>query len=268
MSNNLQKTNLVLVAANLPEEFQGSPQQLFAAIIARIKIMSPAGTNFIVIGDSEPTSNQGPWLKGGTEWYVWDEATKRYIPQDLSASETLWIQTGTTTPSTSTPPVWRRTNGAGDTIDFYFWNGTLWAPGSGIVQSGPTTSRPASPLALQRFYDETIATEIWYERSAWRTVTGCPGDVKSVAYERLTDALAANPGWEVLGAEQQAWRGRLISQATADPGGSPETVLSVNPGVAQRVAHEVFGETDGIKLDSSSDVPYPPTLALWTLVKL
>ncbi len=73
----LQKTNLVLVAANLPERFQGTPQQLFAAMLARIQIMSPSGTNYFVVGDTEPTSNQGPWLAYGTKWYVWDESIKR-----------------------------------------------------------------------------------------------------------------------------------------------------------------------------------------------
>ena len=268
MSNNLQKTNLVLVAANLPEQFQGNPQQFFAAIISRVKIMSPVGTVFIVIGDTEPTSNQGPWLKDGNKWYVFDDATKRYIPLDISDSETKVIQAGVNTPTDSDPVIWRRTDAQGNTVGLYFWNGTEWKPDEGIIQSGTTAQRPASPLPLQRFYDSTIGCEIWYERSAWRTVAGSPGDVKHVAYEKLTDALAANPGWELMGSEQQAWRGRYISQATMDPGASPETVLSVNPGVAQRAAHEVFGETDGVRLDSISDVPYPPTLALWTLVKL
>lgn len=263
----LKNTNLVLVAANLPDHFQGTPQQYFAAILARMKIMSPAGTTFFVISDAEPTSNQGPWLKEGKKWYVFDEATKRYVPLDISDSDEHIVQTGSATPTTSLPPIWLRTTTTGKPIAWYFWDGTAWTPDMGIVQSGTTAQRPTNPVALQQFYDESIGCLIWYERDAWRTVAGSPGEVKHVVQSTLTEALRFNPGWEVLGAEQQSYRGRVIWQATKDSGDDPETTLTVDSGVAQRAAHEVFGETDGIKMDSTSDVPYPPSLALWTLVK-
>jgi hypothetical protein len=99
-------------------------------------------------------------------------------------------------------------------------------------------------------------------------VDGVPGDVKAVVWDTLQEALDHNPGWELLGASSVAWRGRYVSQATKDPGGSPATDLSTLAGVAHRAAHETFGETDGIQMNSSSAVPYPPTIALWHLVKV
>lgn len=271
----LLDTNLILQGAPLPVDFNGSPQDLFAEFIRRTKIVSPSGTNFFFVGDTEPTSNVGPWLKGGTMWFVWDEDLNRYVPLDISESETRWFHVGATTPSTSTPPVWLRTtqdqtegDGAiGDPIGWYVFNGTFWVPYNSIVNSGTTEQRPAAPVDFQQYYDSTITCLIWWERSQWRTVSGVPGDVKAVAFEILTEALSRNPGWELLGAGAQSFRGRYISQATKDSGATPATDLTTSAGVAHRAAFETFGETDGVQLDSGSPVPYPPTIALWHLVK-
>jgi hypothetical protein len=92
-----------------------------------------------------------------------------------------------------------------------------------------------------------------------------PGDVKAVMFETLVDALEHNPGWQVVGESNQALRGRIIMQATKDSGGA--NPITVGSGLAQREAFETFGETDGVKIDASSTVPYPPQLALWHLVK-
>ena len=271
----LQDTNLILQGAPLPVDFNGSPQDLFAEFIRRTKIVSPSGTNFFFVGDTEPTSNVGPWLKGGTMWFVWDEDINRYVPLNISESETRWFHVGATTPPTSTPPVWLRTtqdqteaNGAiGDPIGWYVFNGTFWVAYNSIVNSGTTEQRPVAPVDFQQYYDATITCLIWWERSQWRTVSGVPGDVKAVAFEVLTEALQRNPGWELFGAGAQSFRGRWISQATKDSGATPATDLTTSAGVAHRAAFETFGETDGVQLDSGSPVPYPPTIALWHLVK-
>lgn len=272
----LKSTNLILQMGAIPPTFVGTPQELADEIVKRSKIVSPTGTNFIYTGDVEPTSNAGPWLKGGVSWFVFDTDTKRYVPLDISESEKTWYNIGVSTPADATVPVWLRTTkdptdtdpSVGVAIGWYVWNGTSWAPFNGIVLSGDTASRPASPIALQQYYDTDLEVLIWYERNQWRTVAGLPGDVKAVAFETLTEALRFNPGWEVFGASNQAIRGRYISQATKDSGTSPVTVLTVGAGVAERAALETFGETDGVQINSSSDVPYPPSLALWHLIKL
>lgn len=271
----LQDTNLIIQMAQMPPTFQGTPQEFAALMIRRMKIVSPSGTNFIYIGDVEPSSDVGPWLKGGTQWWVFSEETKRYVPLDISASETIWYQIGLSTPTTSTPPVWLKTSkdrsdvdpSVGEPQGWYVFNGSQWVPFTGIVNSGPTAQRPAAPVNYQQYYDTDIACLLWFERNAWRTVSGVPGDIKQVSFEKLTDALTANPGWEVFGANNQDFRGRGIWQATKDPGPSPETDLTTSPGVAHRAAFETFGETDGVKMDAASTVPYPPGIALWTLVK-
>lgn len=272
----INDTALFITAAKLPATFKGTPQQLADALVRRMKIVSPTGTSFIFTGDAEPTSNVGPWLRDGTRWYVFDEETKRYIPLDISDSETQWFQVGPTTPATGDPPVWLRSTrtptdddlSIGSPIGWYVFDGTNWVPFNNLVTSGPTASRPATPVEYQEYYDTTISCRIWWERNAWRTVSGVPGDVKAVAFPTLTEAITANPGWQVFGAGNQNIRGRYLMQAAQDAGGSPETVLNVDSGVAQRAAFETFGETDGVKIDGASLVPYPPSLALWHLVKL
>lgn len=270
----MKDTNLLLSVAPLLSTFSGTPAELLVQLVRRAKIVSPSGINFIYIGDTEPTSNVGPWLRG-KKWYVFDDELKRYVPEDISDSETTWYHIGTTAPSVSEPPLWLRTTkdtteadpSFGLPVSWYFWNGTAWAPFNSLVLSGPTASRPVTPVSFTQYYDTDIACLIWYERAKWRTVDGVTGDVKAVLFETLIDALDHNPGWQVLGEGSQELRGRIIMQATKDSGGSPETDLSVGSGLAKRGAFETFGETDGVKIEASSLVPYPPQLALWHIVK-
>lgn len=271
----LQDTNLLLQVAPLPATFRGDPNEFLKAIIQRAKIVSPTGIQFIFVGDVEPTSNVGPWLKNGTQWWVFDPDIKRYVPLDISASETKWFQVGSTTPATSSPPVWLRTTkdqteadpSIGDPIGWYVFDGAAWVSFTGITFSGPTASRPGSPVELQQFYDTDITCLIWWERGMWRTVAGVPGDCKFVAFPTLTEALQSNPGWEVFGASNQSLRGRIPMMAAKDSGPNPVTVLTVNSGIAQRAAFETFGETDAVVISNPGPVPYPPQVALWFLVK-
>lgn len=267
----LQATNLIIQAAPLPVTFKGTPQAWLEEYTRRLRIVSPSGTNFIFIGDSEPASNVGPWLKNGTQWYVWDTDINRYVPLDISESDKDWFWMSNSTPPDVMPPVWLKTTGDdpnyGAPISWHIWDGTLWQTFVGLLPAGPTASRPASAPTLQLYYDTDIECLIWWERALWRTVDGVPGDIKFVAFENLADALLANPGWDLLGSGNQAWRGRHIMQAAKDGGGGPASV-SVGTNIAQRESHEVFGETQGIMASGSLTITYPPSIAMWALIKL
>lgn len=266
----LQDTNLLLQLNPVTGTLNQTPAQFASELVQRMKIVSPTGTSFIVVGDAEPSSNLGPWLKGGTQWWVFDEETKRYVPQDISESETIWFHFGNTTPQSTPPFFWLRTTGTAETpvtgVSWYVFNGTSWVPFNSVPPSGPTANRPNNPVDFQQFYDSDISTLIWWERGAWRTVAGSPGDTKFVALNTLEEALTRNPGWEVFGNANQNLRGRYISQATRDAGGGG-TVLIPPVDVAERQAFETYGESDGVQLNGASPVPYPPTVALWFLVK-
>lgn len=270
----LTNTNLLIEASPIPPTFRGTPQQFADEMVRRMKIVSPSGTNFIYIGDVEPTSNVGPWLKGGDRWYVFDEDVKRYIPLNIDDSATVWYAIGLSTPTSITPPLWLRTTrdatadnpNYGSPIGWYVFDGLNWTPFIGLVPFGATADRPAAPVAFQQFYDTTISCLIWFERSAWRTVTGCVGDIKSVSHATQTEALTFNPGWEILGLTNQNVRGRYIIQATANAGGSE--ALSVGANVDAREQGEIYGEAVQIGPAGAADPRYPATIALWHLVKV
>lgn len=271
----LSDTNLLLQIGKLPLSFRGTPQKLVDEILRRAKIVSPSGVSFIFTGDVEPTSNVGPWFRTDGSIFVFDESISRYVPLNIDESETHWFHVGSNVPTNSTPAIWLKTF-AGGTTDapntgqpqgWYQFNGASWIPIDGTTLSGTTAARPGAPFDLQRYYDTDIAVEIWWERGAWRTVAGSPGDVKAVIHSVLTEALLFSPGWEVLGASNSQVRGRIVMQAAKDPGATPETSLTVPPGVASRAAGETFGETDGVQTGVFA-VPYPPQYSLWHLVKL
>ena len=264
-------TNLILQSAPVPATFEGTPVELQAAIIARCKIVSPSGTSFFVISSVEPTSNVGPWLKNGTAWYVFSTETNRYVPLDISASETTWYFIGNSTPPGIVPPLWLKTsadatdaapNSFGEPQSWYLYNGTGWVPFNSIPRSGTTAQRPTNPVNYQQYFDTDINVLLHFERGQWRTVWGTPGTVQQVLFETLDEALVFNPGWNVVGSSNQSFRGRHLVQATKDSGASPVTNLSTGAGVSSRAAFETWftsvtaGATDVV-----------PAIAFWTLVK-
>lgn len=237
------ETSLVLKAAPLPPGFSGSPQEFFEAIVARMKIVSPFGFTSFVIGGAEPTSNQGPWLKDGKQWWVWSETEAKYVPEDLShaAIPAFWFQEAT--PSSGTPNLWFKASSTKFFGVYVFINGK-WVPIT--ITSGPTTARPSTPFDFQEFYDTDIQARIWWERGAWRTIDGVTGDIKYVTFTTSDEALRKNPGWEILGTGDSsniAWRGRVISQATKDADGSPNARnLGLEQGITARQPGNTFGQ--------------------------
>lgn len=86
-----QNTMFRLAVAALDPAFTGSPQEFIQEIVRLSRIVSPVGFYGIVVSDTEPSSNQGLWLKEGTKPYVWDENTSAYIPIDLTDSLTAIV---------------------------------------------------------------------------------------------------------------------------------------------------------------------------------
>ena len=239
----LNKTNLVLKASPLPVDFRGTVQDFFEAIVARLAILSPVGTNFFVVGDVEPSSNVGPWLKNGKQWWVFSETEGRYVPEDISAAlpKFFFIQPDDPgAPGVGDPTIWVRTNES-RIVGLYGWNGVEWKASGNITNNGPTASRPGNPTDLEEFFDTDINVLIRYERGAWRTAAGSPGDVKSVTHSTLIEAKRFNPGWEVLGADDESQRGRFIGMASKDPGTNPASALQTPPGITSKAAGEQAG---------------------------
>lgn len=242
----LQKTNLVLRGAPLPPDFHGTPQDLYQAMIQRLAILSPVGTNFIVVGDTEPSSNVGPWLRTsatGASWWVFSAEAGQYVPVDISPSETPDFFVGPTDPGT--PPIqgpffWIRT--AQDRVaGIYGWNGAAWLASGNISNNGATAARPTSPAEFEQFFDSEISTMLIFERGSWRTLSGSPGDVKQVTTPTLAAALLGNPGWALLGMNDQTQRGRLLGMAAKDPGATPAASYATDSGITVRASGEMAG---------------------------
>ncbi len=239
----LKKTSLVIVAAPLPADFEGVPQELFEAMLKRMEIQSPSGTNSFVVGDIEPNTDQGPWLKGGTQWYVFSQVDGGYVPLDISGSVARLFTVSTAEPAApegDDATIWLRAV-SGRVIGWYYWTGEEWRPGGNVSPSGPTDSRPAAPIELEQFFDTDINALLHYERGAWRTVSGVPGDIKFVTTATLELALTTNPGWRYLGDLNQSFIGRTLGIASKDPGATPETSFPTDSGISARAAGDMAG---------------------------
>jgi hypothetical protein len=235
MSDTLQ---LAVTGAPLPEDFAGTPQDFYEAILERMQVIFPTGQTSFVISDTEPSTNLGPWLKEGTQWYVWDEGTNRYVPLDISPSMKV-VTISESAPSDGTKPLWLEIKGT-RFIRWHTWISGAWRP---LTSRGTTAQRPSDPVDYERYFDTDIGTEIIYYGAAWHTVSGVPGDVKYVVHTTLTAALAANPGWQELGQylSSDNARGRALVPAHKDAGGSPVTNFSPAAGITSRAARDTFG---------------------------
>lgn len=242
----LQRTNLVIRASPLPPDFRGTPQDLYEAMVRRMSILSPVGTNFFVVGDTEPSSNVGPWLRlvsGGAQWWVFSDTEGRYVPLDISASETPFAFVGPNdpgTPGADDPLLWVRTN-ENRIAGIFGWNGEAWVASGNVPNSGPTEDRPPAPVNLEEYFDTDINVLLRFERGAWRTAAGSPGDVKAVVHTTLEEAMRYNPGWTYLGLNDQDQRGRFVAMAAKDPGATPASSFVVGSGITARFAGETFG---------------------------
>jgi hypothetical protein len=91
---------------------------------------------------------------------------------------------------------WFKTDGAGNPIGWFSWDGAAWVPIPIAAQTGGSSGRPVSPGVGQFFYDTDIMTLIVWNGSKWVTSGAVPGDVKEVKATDITAALLKNPGWE------------------------------------------------------------------------
>lgn len=113
---------------------------------------------------------------------------------------------------------WARTDGGGNAIGWYYWDGSAWSPLPITVPSGTTAARPSSPPEGTLYLDTDINVQLIFERSQWRTASGSPGDIKQVAGTVLADVLTQNPGWS----HYTDGIGRVLAGAAAD-GSDAET---------------------------------------------
>lgn len=131
-------TTFQIQASPLPSDFRGTPQELFEAILDRLEVSSDIVT--IVESETMPTSNQGPWLKNGNQWWVWDAGSSTYVPIDISASAQNEIYIGETAPDPEEFQLWLQTDGVTVTNFFYYAGSTNgWIAKAAELQPGAVT---------------------------------------------------------------------------------------------------------------------------------
>lgn len=154
-------SQFVLRAAPLPPNFKGTIQQLFEAMIDRLEVVTNA--NIFQELDELPSSNEGPVLLHGTQWWVWDETLVAYKPLDISESETLEVVISETEPASAPPNVWFKTLGTAF-VGIYVYMGSTagWvlltkelvnnSVATAMIQNGAVTSEKlASGISLASF---------------------------------------------------------------------------------------------------------------------
>jgi microcystin-dependent protein len=94
MSND---SNMIVQAGSLPETYcPTSYQDLYNAMVERLIVRPPNDLSFFVTGSVAPTSDVGPWLKDGLEWWVWDVTLGAYRPMTFSSLQNTFVPTGVT----------------------------------------------------------------------------------------------------------------------------------------------------------------------------
>ena len=91
---------------------------------------------------------------------------------------------------------WFKTDGSGNPIGWFSWNGSAWTEIPLTVPNGPTSERPTTGSVGQLYEDTTIGATLKWNGTTWVTQAGTIGDVKEVKFATLAEALTNNPGWE------------------------------------------------------------------------
>lgn len=207
--------------AALPTNFKGNVQKFFDAMVDRLEVT--ADKNHFVIGGNQPGSNQGPWLKGGTQWYVWNGST--YIPQDLSASASFQeVFIGPNPPDSTQqnfPHIWLKTAGV-TVVGLYYWFGTElgW-------KTSDTELQPNSIENLM-IQDNAVTTEKIQDDSITidKLAPNIPlSKLPRGGFSRFLrmDGNGVNIVWESLVTELVANFGTGLKQIITVPHGLPKT---------------------------------------------
>lgn len=178
------------------------------------------------------------------------------------------VNFGDTTPAAADrDKAWIKTDASGNLIGIFSWNGSAWVTVSLVVPRGTTANRPASPDEGQLYLDTDINVILVYERAAWRTLSGSPGDIKFVQTALLADALTANPGWVEL--NEAAYAGRVLGVAGAGTGLTARSQADAvgeeahAQSIAELAAHTHTGGTvKGSNADIGDPGPYVLTTTL------
>lgn len=116
---------LTFRSAPLPEDYSATPEQFKNDIVARLYAETTDSISFFASGSIAPTSNVGPWLKNGVEWWIWDDGVGGYIPQPTPQISLKYIAQ-INPPDPNDYILWIELNGAGKAIALKYYSGGAW----------------------------------------------------------------------------------------------------------------------------------------------
>lgn len=109
----------------LPPNVAWTPQQLAAAMVARMRLVTAQTFALFVTGSTEPSSNVGPWLKNDSEWWVWSDTAGAYVPITVP-SESLGYYIGANAPDPTEINFWIETDIAGSPLALKIYYSGAW----------------------------------------------------------------------------------------------------------------------------------------------
>lgn len=188
----------------LPASVLWTPQQLGDAIAERLRITTQQTFALFVSGSTEPSSNVGPWLRNGTEWYVWSDILGAYEPITIpSASLGYWI--GPDAPDGAVYSFWIETAAGGSPLALKTYFSGAWVDVYATTLAAYLTI--ASAAATYQAINANLTTlltstlgDIIYS-SAANTLAKLAGNTtanKRFLTQTGTGAVSAAPAWAAI----------------------------------------------------------------------
>lgn len=123
----------------LPVAVRWTPQQLADAMVSRMSLVTAQTFALFVTGSTAPTSDVGPWLKNGVEWWVWDSGTGSYVPITIgSASLGYWV--GSDAPDPAVYSFWIETAVGGSPTALKIFYSGAWTDVYAATLAGYATT--------------------------------------------------------------------------------------------------------------------------------
>lgn len=169
--------------------------------------------------------------------------------QVIGAEGFIGVAYGDTEPAPADRGLWwARTDGSGNPLGWYAWDGAAWSPIPIILPSGPTSSRPSAPTNGTEYLDTDIDVVLVYLNGQWVTAAGSPGDIKIVTGTVLADVLTKNPGWS----QYTEGIGKVLAGAATD-GSDAETDVGADTLVLTEDQLPAHKHTDIVLTGSEAD---------------
>ena len=110
---------------SVPENFNGTPQEFSDFLQENARFFSTLQFALFVTGTTAPTSNVGPWLANGNEWYVWSDGDGEYVPITIN-QESLGYFIGSATPDQNIYNFWIQTDVGGSPLALKIYYSGAW----------------------------------------------------------------------------------------------------------------------------------------------